>query len=53
MPIVIKEIIVRTTVERQVSVSALSPEAIRQLKEMVVKEMERKQRNKEKWIGER
>ena len=53
MPIVIKEIIVRTTVERAVNDHAATPELLRQVKDMVLKELEHKQQKKEKWVKER
>lgn len=53
MPIVIKEIIVRTTVERAVNAHTATPELLRQVKDMVLKELEHKQQKKEKWVKER
>ncbi len=53
MPIVIKEIIVRTTVERTLHTQAATPELVRQVKEMVVRELEQKQHKKQQWTKER
>lgn len=53
MPIIIKEIIVKTTIHRQTNASVLTAETVKHLKELVVKEVERKHQKKEKWAEER
>ncbi len=53
MPIIIKEIVVKTTVERQLTPQETSPAWTKQIREAVAKELSRQHPKYEKWKRER
>ncbi|HWK57459.1 MAG TPA: DUF5908 family protein [Parapedobacter sp.] len=53
MPIIIKEIVVKTTVERKQTSSETSTEWMKQIREAVAKELSRQRLKHEKWRWER